>query len=182
MIIRIFAVPKGTKLYSVDRGIGARDISSLSFNKNSTLLGVSSMSGLLQIYQLKKPRKLHKDNEESDEENLNDYSEKNQSEVTIEEQSMGLYGLRFLINKIRSFFVSTSLEYINACNIMVLSLVRPVVVYKKKCRKRKNKLSLQENKIIVFTNEWIYNELALDLSKRSIILINTINLELIKFS
>jgi uncharacterized protein with ParB-like and HNH nuclease domain len=101
----------------VHRGIGAHDVSSLSFNKNSTLLGVSSMSGLLQIYQLKQARESHKDNEESDEENLSDYSEKNQNEVTSKEQSIGLCGLKFLLSKIKSFFVSTSLEYINACKV-----------------------------------------------------------------
>lgn len=112
--MRVFAVPKGTRLYSVHRGMGARDISSLCFSANSALLGISSTAGLVQVYQLRKSRGLSRENEESDEENLNENSEKNQSEVTVKEPSAGFCGLRLLLNKLKSFFVSTSLEHINA--------------------------------------------------------------------
>eukprot|EP00826_Nyctotherus_ovalis_P006072 TRINITY_DN1139_c0_g1_i3.p1 TRINITY_DN1139_c0_g1~~TRINITY_DN1139_c0_g1_i3.p1 ORF type:complete len:265 (+),score=52.79 TRINITY_DN1139_c0_g1_i3:535-1329(+) len=173
VMVRVFAMPKGTRLYSAHRGIGARDISSISFSANSALLGISSAAGLVQVYQLRKPRGSCRENEESEEENLNDCSEKNQSEVSAKEPSAGLCGLRFFLNKLKSFFVSTSLEHINA--------IRPIVIHKSECRKRRNIMSLQNDKIVIFTKDWIYSEFGLDLGKRRVTGVDSKNLELLQF-
>jgi len=53
-MVRIFGIPKFNKLYSLNRGLSAGDIYSMSFNNSSTLFGITSVSGNLQIYQLVK--------------------------------------------------------------------------------------------------------------------------------
>lgn len=54
-IIRVFAVPRGTKLYQFRRGTYPSTIYSMSFNLSSTLLCVSSTSDTVHIFRLGAP-------------------------------------------------------------------------------------------------------------------------------
>ena len=51
-IIRVFSLPKGTKLYQFRRGTYPSTIYSMSFNLNSTLLCVSSTTDTVHIFRL----------------------------------------------------------------------------------------------------------------------------------
>ncbi|KAL2069794.1 hypothetical protein VTL71DRAFT_14473 [Oculimacula yallundae] len=54
-IIRVFSLPKGTKLYQFRRGTYPSTIYSMSFNLNSTLLCVSSTTDTVHIFRLGGP-------------------------------------------------------------------------------------------------------------------------------
>ncbi|RKF59929.1 Autophagy-related protein 18 [Golovinomyces cichoracearum] len=54
-IIRVFSLPKGTKLYQFRRGTYPSTIYSISFNLSSTLLCVSSTTDTVHIFRLIKP-------------------------------------------------------------------------------------------------------------------------------
>lgn len=54
-IIRVFSLPKGTKLYQFRRGTYPSSIYSLSFNLSSTLLCVSSATDTVHIFRLVNP-------------------------------------------------------------------------------------------------------------------------------
>ncbi|KAI6249119.1 Autophagy-related protein 18 [Erysiphe necator] len=54
-IIRVFSLPKGTKLYQFRRGTYPSTIYSLSFNLSSTLLCVSSATDTVHIFRLTNP-------------------------------------------------------------------------------------------------------------------------------
>lgn len=54
-IIRVFALPSGTKLYQFRRGTYPSTIYSMSFNLNSTLLCVSSTTDTVHIFRLGPP-------------------------------------------------------------------------------------------------------------------------------
>ena len=55
-IIRVFSIPSGTKMYALNRGIHTTEIYSLSFDADSTLLGLTSVRGTLHIFELSKSK------------------------------------------------------------------------------------------------------------------------------
>lgn len=50
----MFSVPKGAKLHSLNVTSTAHDVASISFNQSATLLGITSLGGALEVYQLVK--------------------------------------------------------------------------------------------------------------------------------
>lgn len=66
MLIRIFSIPKGIRLYSLKKPVAPSDVFFLSFNSISTLIGVAGNPGCLYIYQLivaSTPKKIDNNNE-----------------------------------------------------------------------------------------------------------------------
>jgi autophagy-related protein 18 len=64
-IIRVFALPQGTKLYQFRRGTYPSTIYSMSFNLSSTLLCVSSMTDTVHIFRLGAPSTVRPDSPRS---------------------------------------------------------------------------------------------------------------------
>jgi autophagy-related protein 18 len=51
-IVRVFSLPKGTRLFSFKRGISTVTMFSINFNSNSNLLVTTSDSGTLHLFQI----------------------------------------------------------------------------------------------------------------------------------
>ncbi len=51
-MIRVYSIPNCTRIYSLKRGLAKADVYSLSFNEDSTLLGLTSSRGTLHIFAL----------------------------------------------------------------------------------------------------------------------------------
>ncbi len=163
----MFSIPKCERLHSLNRGLSPADLTSISFNQSATLLGVTSSSGLLQIYQLVKSAKQPEgkdrrfrgygylrlmkhascrfdgelDSEDDSKGNDRDGDEGDQGEEPAAGGLCGVWcGLKYLTEKVGGLFVARPIERITALG--------PAISVEEDCIRSDNVLSIEKDNTV----------------------------------